>query len=69
MTYLYPAIDPARALVLASSPNETVADFSPMLKLADSLLKLARFTIVTFDATSTWTSNLKIKQENCIINA
>jgi hypothetical protein len=26
MTYLYPAIDPARALVLASSPNETVPE-------------------------------------------
>ena len=35
-------MDPARALVLTSSPpNDTVVDFSPILKLADSLLKLA----------------------------
>ena len=45
-------IEPARAFVLASSPNDTVADLASRLKLADSLLRLARFCIVDPAASS-----------------
>jgi len=36
-------MEPARATTLTLSPNETVTDLASMLKLADSLLRLARF--------------------------
>lgn len=55
-SYLYPAIDPARAFVLALSPIDTVPDFSPMLKLAEPLLKL--FLFWRLDDTSACTSSL-----------
>jgi hypothetical protein len=45
-------MEPAKALVLASSPNDTVADLASMLKLADSLLRLLRFAAPWLVATS-----------------
>ena len=36
-------IEPARALVLALSPNDIVADLASSEKFADSELRLARF--------------------------
>ena len=48
-----------RALVLASSQNDTVADFVSILRLAESLLRLAHFWRRELAATSAWTSSLK----------
>ena len=49
--------DPANALVLASSLNDTVADFASRLKFADSLLILLRLCM-TWLLTSACISNL-----------
>ena len=55
-SYLLPVIEPARALVLASSAMDMVVERSLKLAVADavSLLKLNRL----FEATSAWTSSL-----------
>jgi hypothetical protein len=52
-------MDPASAMMLTLSPNETVTDLASMLKLADSLLRLARFWCpAALFVTSACTSNL-----------
>lgn len=52
-------MEPARALVLASSVNDTVADLASKLILADSLLREFRLFVPV--ATSACTSILNLK--------
>ena len=57
-------MEPARALVLASSQKDTVADLASRLKLADSLLRLLRLWEGTAVATSACTSSLNTNSQH-----